>query len=853
MPSIYVQSGVAEGAAYGFPPGDVVFIVGRAPTSGIVISDSLVSRQHCRIERVNDQYQVVDLGSHNGVFLNEVQLESKSTLEMQFGDVVRIGESEMVLREGAVNDEGELAGRRLGGYQLVKRIGSGGMGEVYRAVQVALGRQVAIKVLSPELTEDHSFIDRFMSEARAAGKLNHPNVVGVHEVGESDGIYYYSMEYLDGGSVQDKIYGGRALPVLEAVDLGLGTARALEYAEKKGVIHCDIKPDNLMLTEDGEVRLADLGIARTVKGAGKAEQKEGVLGSPHYMAPEQARGDDIDHRIDIYALGASLYRMLCGRTPFSGKNAREIMEKQVYEEPRSLRSIDPSLPHNICRVVAQMMKKKLSERYGKAREVIRDLERVRDELARGERGDKRSESRKTRVVRKGRRKKGANQVVMTGVLVACAAVLLILLSTFMGGTEVSSVEVLRKRARHAEKNLNIDGAISAWKQVCKVSGRGSRGYNDAIKEIARLRREKQERSVLFSREHTWNTLERQRPRTGNAFALKRLAAEYGQFAEKYPGAPQAAQARVYQKQCMAKYDAAALKEVQHLVDETPNLIAKGRFGYLRERWDYYGALYYGSPAGKIADKYMSEAPEYPSRALKRAEAEAQKALDEKRYQEAYKPFEKLLNADIGQLKTLAHTKIEEYKKLAVERQKSDTDGAVRAKIKAECDQLQKDAVKLAHGCQYLAARQKFQETMQKCLTSGFRDQAEEVRVLANGYANERGLFDQLSDYARKGGLASARVELLNKQRLAVKSVSSAGVTVSRSMGKTSYLPWSEIDPLSIYDLLRRPKLKPTERIELVRFALRRGFKAQARKQLEHVLAEEPARRKELGSLIKQVQ
>jgi len=285
---------------------------------------------------------VVDLGSHNGVYLNDERLPAKTTREISFGDALRIGESELVLREEAPDDEGELAGRRLGGYQLVKRIGSGGMGEVYRAVQVALGRPVAIKILSPELTEDRTFVERFMTEARAAGKLNHPNVAQVHEVGEVDGIYYYSMEYLGGGSVQDRIRGGGKLPVEEAVKVALGAARALDYAEKHGVIHCDVKPDNLMLTGDGEVRLTDLGIARTVKSmAEKVNQEGGVLGSPHYMAPEQARGEPIDHRVDIYSLGATFYRIVAGRTPFTGKTAREIMEKQVYEEPPGLRSLDP--------------------------------------------------------------------------------------------------------------------------------------------------------------------------------------------------------------------------------------------------------------------------------------------------------------------------------------------------------------------------------------------------------------------------------------------------------------------------------------------------------------------------------
>ena len=151
------------------------------------------------------------------------------------------------------------------------------------------------------------------------------------------------MEYVDGGSVQDLIAGGRKLPQERATEIILQAARALEYAQRVGIVHCDIKPDNLMLTQGGDVRLADLGIAKQTNERGSADQLDGVFGSPHYMAPEQARGLPLDHRSDLYSLGITYYRLLLGRVPFNGKDAREIMEKQVFDEPDDPNQIDPNL------------------------------------------------------------------------------------------------------------------------------------------------------------------------------------------------------------------------------------------------------------------------------------------------------------------------------------------------------------------------------------------------------------------------------------------------------------------------------------------------------------------------------
>lgn len=850
MPSIYVESGVEEGACYGFPPGDVVFIVGRAPNSGIVITDPLVSRQHCRIERINGRYRVVDLGSHNGVSLNDEKLPTKSTREMSFGDVVRIGESELVLREEAPDDEGELAGRRLGGYQLVKRIGSGGMGEVYRAVQVALGRPVAIKILSPELTEDSTFIDRFMTEARAAGKLNHPNVAQVHEVGEVDGIYYYSMEYINGGSVQDRVRGGGKLPVEEAVKMVLGAARALDYAEKHGVIHCDIKPDNLMLNDEGEVLITDLGIARMVKSvAEKVNQDGGVLGSPHYMAPEQARGEPIDHRVDLYSLGATFYRMVSGRTPFTGKTAREIMEKQVYEEPPGLRSLDPDIPQSVCRVIARMMKKKPDKRYATARELITDLDRLREELAPEEKRETISR-RQSQLTRRARRKSGAGVfAVLAVVVLVLAAAGIFMAMSGGGGTSDFDLKRMENKATAAEGRGDLEEALNLYRKLQRQAAQGSAFATRAAAAAARLKKSIAERRAAASVEGDWKAVQGKMKRAKTAADFKRLAADYDAFAARHPQSSHTANARQHAKQYRARYAGAAESQVREFEKQATKLAAECKFGELHEGWDRLAAEFAGTPAGKLAEKRGAEVWPQAGKEFAAALDAAEKALKEGRFSDVAKPFERFAKADNAELMKKAKTAIEEFKrKAAAERERLKKEAERRKKL-AACDAVRDAALKLAMDYEYPQARAKFVDAQLAYRKAGFTKQVEATRELVARYRAEPKLFDRLYDYARAGKLASALTRLADGKQASVVSVGPGGLAYSRGMGKRDRVAWKELPVRSVYDLLRRPKLTSDERVVLARFALDRKLFAEAKVQLERVLAAEPERKKELLPLL----
>lgn len=372
MPRIVVERGNERGLSFAYEPPLKLAAIGRLQSCNLVVTDPLISRKHFSISLEDGKYTLLDHGSHNGTFLNGKRVEGSATLE--FGGAIRAGETLFNFLSDRDDDKGALAGKKIGGYQLVERIGIGGMGEVYKAVQLSLGRQVALKILSPELISDRTFVERFLREVRAAGKLNHPNVVQVHDSGEDLGTYFFSMEFVDGGSVQDLIAGGKRLSQERASEIILQAAQALDYASKVGIVHCDIKPDNLMLTSSGDVRLADLGIAKQTNEKGSAEQSDGVFGSPHYMAPEQARGLPLDHRSDLYSLGITFYRLLLGRVPFNGKDAKEIMERQVFDEAEDPHKTDPTLAPMIYSILNRLMRKRPGERYQTAASLIVDLE-----------------------------------------------------------------------------------------------------------------------------------------------------------------------------------------------------------------------------------------------------------------------------------------------------------------------------------------------------------------------------------------------------------------------------------------------------------------------------------------------
>jgi len=270
-----------------------------------------------------------------------------------------------------------LLGRILGGrYELEEKIGSGGMAIVYKARCHLLKRHVAVKVLRPELVEDEEFVARFKRESQAAASLSHPNIVNIYDVGEENGIYYIVMEYIKGKTLKEYIREKGKLDWEEAVRIAIQICSALKHAHKNGIIHRDIKPQNILVSEDGTIKVADFGIARAATSATVTMAGANVMGSVHYFSPEQARGGHVDAKSDLYSLGIVLYEMVTGTVPFEGDTAVSVALKHIQEKVKPPGELNPDIPRSLQDVIEKAIEKDQNRRYQTAGEMIKDLQRV---------------------------------------------------------------------------------------------------------------------------------------------------------------------------------------------------------------------------------------------------------------------------------------------------------------------------------------------------------------------------------------------------------------------------------------------------------------------------------------------
>ncbi len=293
---------------------------------------------------------------------------------------------------GLLASDPELTvGEKIGHYEVLSTLGSGGMGEVYLAYDTRLDRKVALKVLPGAFSQDQDRLHRFEQEARAASALNHPNILTIFEIGEADGRHYIATEFIEGDTLGQRIAIG-PLKLGETLNIAEQVTSALSAAHGAGIVHRDVKPENVMIRRDGIVKILDFGLAKLAQTQSSRSGPEDstralvktrtgvVMGTVAYMSPEQARGLSLDARTDIWSLGVVIYQMLTGSSPFPGATSSDTLVSILEREPRSLKSLSPDMPEELEWIVTKALTKDCDDRYQTAREMLNDLRRLKQRL-----------------------------------------------------------------------------------------------------------------------------------------------------------------------------------------------------------------------------------------------------------------------------------------------------------------------------------------------------------------------------------------------------------------------------------------------------------------------------------------
>ena len=394
-------------------------VLGRSSTTDIHVRDLKLSRQHCEFLRAPDGYVVRDLGSRNGTFVNGARI---TEARLRHGDRVQIGLSRFIfecpeptassvadthLADGAgprrcaacgtlvpLDELGRarvtgdhiycggclmavpLIGRVVAGYEVVQCVGRGSMGLVFKAEQLSMQRHVALKILHRELSTDADAVARFLREARAGGRFSHPNIIRIYDMNEADGYCFISMEFAAGGDVGSLLEREGPLSVAQVVDIISQGATALAHAHSKGIVHCDVKPSNLLVAQDGLIKLGDLGLANSLRAAGLSSltTSGAALATLAFLSPEQVDGAaQVDARADVYSLGATCFHLLTGVHPFRGSTIAELSHLIRSEPPSSVRVYRDDVPPELDRVVGRAMAKSPAERFASADEMLAAL------------------------------------------------------------------------------------------------------------------------------------------------------------------------------------------------------------------------------------------------------------------------------------------------------------------------------------------------------------------------------------------------------------------------------------------------------------------------------------------------
>jgi serine/threonine-protein kinase len=263
-------------------------------------------------------------------------------------------------------------------YELIAQQGSGGMSVIYKAVDRSLGRTVAVKILRPSLTKDPAFLDKFQQEARSVAKMSHPNIVTVHDVGSDGPTHYIVMELIEGQDLKKMIKTRGALPYTQALDFAIQICGGLGYAHRSRLVHADVKPQNILINKDGVVKVTDFGIAQAYTDTMPQTRAEVVWGSPHYFAPEQARGEKPSPASDVYSIGVVMFEMFTGRLPYIGTSQKELALAHIQSDVPSAKDINPTVPDEISKIIQKVMSKRPTDRYSQADQLGHILKTVQD-------------------------------------------------------------------------------------------------------------------------------------------------------------------------------------------------------------------------------------------------------------------------------------------------------------------------------------------------------------------------------------------------------------------------------------------------------------------------------------------
>jgi CRP-like cAMP-binding protein len=315
------------------------------------------------LTKIDPKATITTLITINRVVSERLRKASKSFLSnFEFGNISSAIRG-FIKSAGGVEEKPSLKQEGYGRYKIVKEFGKGSMGVVYQAHDPQIGRPVALKVLRQDRVTSETFVLRFIKEAKSIGRLSHPNIVKIHDIGQGLGTIYIAMEFLDGEPL-DKVVEKRRLSLKEIVNWGIQMAEALDYAHRKGVVHRDIKPGNIIIQPNNQIKIVDFGIAHIEDPSMPQQTKAGeILGTPAYMSPEQFSSQPVDGRSDLFSLGIILYELATGKRPFGGDNLSAIFSSVTFETPAEPARINPNIPQNLSQIIMKCLEKMPEERF----------------------------------------------------------------------------------------------------------------------------------------------------------------------------------------------------------------------------------------------------------------------------------------------------------------------------------------------------------------------------------------------------------------------------------------------------------------------------------------------------------